>query len=54
MLIGVPNLWVGLNVHEGCSTHPAVAEGLSMPYVPPDRALGTVTSRGPRRGSARH
>lgn len=39
-----PHLRAGLNVHAGCITHPAVAESLSMPYVPPDRALGLVTS----------
>lgn len=38
-----PHLRAGLNVHADCITHPAVAEGLSMPYVPPDRALGMVT-----------
>jgi hypothetical protein len=31
---------------DGCITHPAVAEGLSMPYVPPERALGKVTGGG--------
>jgi alanine dehydrogenase len=41
-----PHLRAGLNVHEGCITHPAVAEGLSMPYVPPERALGMGTDRG--------
>jgi alanine dehydrogenase len=41
-----PHLRMGWNVHEGCLTHPAVAEGLSMPYVPPERALGMVTGRG--------
>jgi alanine dehydrogenase len=41
-----PHLLAGLNVHEGCMTHPAVAEGLGMPYVPPDQALGKVTGRG--------
>ena len=40
-----PHLRAGLNVHEGCITHPAVAEGLSMPYVPPERALGLDTER---------
>jgi alanine dehydrogenase len=40
-----PHLRAGLNVHAGCITHPAVAGGLSMPYVPPDRALGTGTQR---------
>jgi alanine dehydrogenase len=40
-----PHLRAGLNVHAGCITHPAVAEGLSMPYVPPDRALATGIKR---------
>jgi alanine dehydrogenase len=41
-----PHLRAGLNVHAGCITHPAVAESLSLPYVPPDRALGLVTGCG--------
>jgi alanine dehydrogenase len=41
-----PHLQAGLNVHDGCITHPAVAEGLSMPYVPPERVLGKGTGRG--------
>jgi alanine dehydrogenase len=41
-----PHLLAGLTVHEGRMTHPAVAEGLGMPYVPPERALGKVTGRG--------
>ena len=41
-----PYLRAGLNVHAGCITHPAVAEGLSMPYVPSDQALGLVTGCG--------
>jgi alanine dehydrogenase len=41
-----PHLQAGLNVHEGCITHRAVAEGLRMPYVPPEQALGMVTGRG--------
>jgi alanine dehydrogenase len=41
-----PHLRAGLNVYDGCITHPAVAEGLRMPYVPPERALGIGTDRG--------
>jgi alanine dehydrogenase len=41
-----PHLRAGLNVYAGCITHPAVAEGLSMPYVPPERALGMAAGRG--------
>jgi alanine dehydrogenase len=41
-----PHLQAGLNVHEGCIAHPAVAEALRMPYVPPNRALGMATKRG--------
>jgi alanine dehydrogenase len=41
-----PHLRAGLNVHAGCITHPAVAESLSLPYMPPDRALGLVTGCG--------
>jgi alanine dehydrogenase len=44
-----PHLRAGLNVHAGCITHPVVAEGLDMPYVPPDRALSTSVSGRARR-----
>jgi alanine dehydrogenase len=35
-----PGLRNGLNVAAGSVTHPAVAEGVGMDYVPPERALG--------------
>lgn len=41
-----PYLRAGLNVHDGRITHPAVAEALGMPYVPPERALGMAAGRG--------
>jgi alanine dehydrogenase len=40
-----PHLRAGLNVHAGYITHPAVAEGLRLPYVPPERALGMGSGR---------
>jgi alanine dehydrogenase len=44
-----PGLKLGINVAGGRVTHPAVAEGVGMDYVPPDEVLGvgaqTVTSR---------
>jgi hypothetical protein len=42
MLIGVPK---EVKPHE-FRTHPAVAKGLSMPYVPSERALGMATEPG--------
>jgi alanine dehydrogenase len=43
-----PGLKLGINVAGGRVTHPAVAEGVGMDYVPPDEVLGvgaqTVTS----------
>jgi alanine dehydrogenase len=35
-----PGLRLGINVAGGQVTHPAVAEGVGMEYVPPERALG--------------
>jgi alanine dehydrogenase len=35
-----PGLRLGINVAGGQVTHPAVAEGVGMDYVPPERALG--------------
>jgi len=35
-----PGLRKGLNVAAGSVTHPAVAEGVGMDYVPPERVLG--------------
>ena len=35
-----PGLKLGINVADGKVTHPAVAEGVGMEYVPPDAVLG--------------
>jgi hypothetical protein len=35
-----------LHVHDGCITHPAVTEDLSMPYVPSALALSMAAGRG--------
>jgi alanine dehydrogenase len=35
-----PGLRLGINVAGGKVTHPAVAEGVGMEYVPPEEALG--------------
>ena len=35
-----PGLRLGINVAAGKVTHPAVAEGVGMEYVPPEQALG--------------
>src|SRR6266480_4885018 len=35
-----PGLRLGINVAAGAVTHPAVAEGVGMEYVPPEEALG--------------
>jgi alanine dehydrogenase len=35
-----PGLRLGINVAGGKVTHPAVAEGVGMDYVPPEEALG--------------
>jgi alanine dehydrogenase len=37
-----PGLRSGVNVAAGQVTHPAVAEGVSLPYTPVDEALGVV------------
>ena len=41
-----PGLKLGLNVAGGKVTHPAVAEGVGMDYVPPDEALGVELAPG--------
>jgi alanine dehydrogenase len=42
-----PGLKLGINVAAGKVTHPAVAEGVGMEYVPPEEALG-LGARGDR------
>jgi alanine dehydrogenase len=39
-----PGLRLGVNVAAGKVTHPAVAEGVGMDYVPPEQALGVGPS----------
>jgi alanine dehydrogenase len=41
-----PGLKLGINVAAGQVTHPAVAEGVGMEYVPPDEVLGIEAPRG--------
>jgi len=41
-----PGLRLGINVAGGKVTHPAVAEGVGMEYVPPEEALGVGTPSG--------
>jgi alanine dehydrogenase len=41
-----PGLGLGINVAGGKVTHPAVAEGVGMDYVPPEEALGLGKSSG--------
>jgi alanine dehydrogenase len=41
-----PHLRVGWHVHDGCITHRAFAEDLSMPHVPPALAHGMAAGRG--------
>jgi alanine dehydrogenase len=38
----LPGLKSGVNVADGKVTHPAVAEGVGMPYTPVDDALGVT------------
>jgi alanine dehydrogenase len=40
-----PGLKLGINVAKGKVTHPAVAEGVGMEYVPPEEALGIGPSQ---------
>jgi alanine dehydrogenase len=35
-----PGLKLGINVARGQVTHPAVAEGVGMEYIPPEEVLG--------------
>ena len=44
-----PGLRLGINVAGGKVTHPAVAEGVGMEYVPPEEALGSGAERRRRR-----
>jgi alanine dehydrogenase len=37
-----PGLRLGVNVAGGEVTHPAVAEGVGLPYTPVDEVLGTT------------
>ena len=37
-----PGLVPGVNVAHGQVTHPAVAEGVGLPYTPVDEVLGTT------------
>jgi alanine dehydrogenase len=37
-----PGLKSGVNVADGKVTHPAVAEGVGLPYVPVEDALGVT------------
>ena len=39
-----PGLSPGVNVSAGHVTHPAVAEGVGLPYTPADEALGVPTA----------
>ena len=41
-----PGLRLGINVAAGKVTHPAVAEGVGMEYVPPEEALGLEPGQG--------
>jgi alanine dehydrogenase len=43
-----PGLRLGVNVAGGQVTHPAVAEGVGMKYVPPEEALGDSAALGDR------
>ncbi|HEY2600067.1 MAG TPA: alanine dehydrogenase [Thermoleophilaceae bacterium] len=43
-----PGLRGGVNVVAGQVTHPAVAEGVSMPFVPVEEAMGQIEARGQR------
>jgi alanine dehydrogenase len=45
-----PGLKLGINVAQGKVTHPAVAEGVGVEYVPPDEVLG-ITSASSDAGS---
>ena len=47
-----PGLKLGVNVAGGQVTHPAVAEGVGMDYVPPEEVLGAglESARFARRG----
>ncbi len=49
-----PGLRLGVNVADGQVTHPAVAEGVGMDYIPPDEVLGIEShdDRGPRADGA--
>jgi alanine dehydrogenase len=40
-----PGLKLGINVAQGKVTHPAVAEGVGMDYVPPEEVLGIAPLR---------
>jgi alanine dehydrogenase len=46
-----PRLRLGINVAGGKVTHPAVAEGVGMEYVPPEEALGLGTQAGDGAGA---
>jgi alanine dehydrogenase len=37
-----PHLRAGLNIFDGKVTHPAVADALNLPFVPPETALGML------------
>ena len=41
-----PGLRLGVNVAAGKVTHPAVAEGVGMDYVPPEEVLGIGGAHG--------
>jgi alanine dehydrogenase len=47
-----PGLRLGINVAGGKVTHPAVAEGVGMEYVPPEEALGLGARGGDRAAGA--
>ena len=46
-----PGLRLGINVAGGKVTHPAVAEGVGMEYVPPEEALGLEAPSGDGAGA---
>ena len=48
-----PGLRLGVNVAGGHVTHPAVAKGVGMDYVPPEEVLGARPPKAPLRTTAR-
>src|SRR5439155_22472715 len=48
-----PGLKLGINVAAGRVTHPAVAEGVGMDYVPPEEVLGARLENAPSPAGAK-